>query len=95
MGVVEIITKYHLYEVIPFGGRAKIIWELEERNIYTPLDLAELSKEEAKTLESALDSKGNGMLLWQTALCWNENNPTKRGCSGLKFIRTYTNWPIR
>ena len=75
----EIIAKYHLYEVVPFGDWAKIIWKLEDHKIYNPLDLAELSKEEAKTLESVLDSKGNSILLWQTVLCWNENNPTKKG----------------
>ena len=75
----DLITKYHLYEVTPFGERSKLVWLLEETRISSPLDLAELNKEEANLLEARLESKGNTILLWKTTLCWKENNPKKKG----------------
>ena len=69
----DLITRYRLHEP-PFRGRTKLIWPLGEKQISTPLDLADLRKGESMLAESSLEAKGSAVLLRQKTLRWRGNN---------------------
>ena len=78
----DLITRYHLFEIVPFASWAKLLFRVESLRINTPLDLGELSQTEALTIDTAQEAKGNIILLWQACLCWKENNP--KGSSDIR-----------
>ena len=49
----NLIARYHLYEICSFAERSKVIDSLSQFRINSPFDLANFSKMEISTLESA------------------------------------------
>ena len=74
----SLITIYLLYELTPFHEWMKIVASLESSYLFAPLDLAVLSYLESLALDNHHESKGNIVILWQSALCWREKNPADR-----------------
>ena len=80
----DLITTYLLYELTPFHTWTKLVSSLENSYLFTPLDLAVLTYLESLAIDNLHESKGNIVLLWQSALCWREKNP-----AGPHLLRTY------
>ena len=71
----DLVTRYHLFEVIPFASWAKLLFKIESLKIDNPLDLGELNFQEVVSIDDSQGAKGNIILLWQSCLCWKEKNP--------------------
>ena len=70
------ITSFLLYELTPFQKWMGLGASLEASYIFTPLELAVLTYIESLALDNLHNSKGNIVLLWQSALWWRGKYPT-------------------
>ena len=70
-----LIAKYHLYEVVSFTQWVIIVGILNDSSIRTPIDLTQLTFGEIHAFDQSRDDRGNLVLLWQSALCWRDENP--------------------
>ena len=82
-----LITQYHLYEVVAFTQWVIIVGLLNDSSIRTPIDLTQLTFGEIHAFDQAHDNKGNLVLLWQSALCWRDENPLAQSDFSLRRER--------
>ena len=54
----DLITRYHLFEIVPFASWAKLLFRVESLRINTPLDLGELNQTEVVSIDTAQEAKG-------------------------------------
>ena len=64
-----LITRFHLWEIIPFAAWDKIVTALSTRHIHSPIELTTITFTEASALDYDRRWGGNLVLLWQSALC--------------------------
>ena len=69
------ITKFQLYELLPFNKWVEAIDQLRASTINNPIDLAQLKFTEALALDNSWSFEGNLVILWQASKCWQEENP--------------------
>ena len=54
----DLITRYHLFEVIPFASWAKLLFKVESLKIDNPLDLGGLNFQEVVSVDTSQDANG-------------------------------------
>ena len=67
-----LITRFHLWEIIPFAAWTKIVTAPSTRHIRSPIELTTLTFTEAFALDYDCRRDGNLVLLWQSALCFRD-----------------------
>ena len=70
-----LITKYRLYEILPFSGWVDITHILRSLQITTPIELTELKFTNTLGMDSNKSLDGNLVILWQASKCWREEDP--------------------
>ena len=81
------VAKYHLYEVVSFTQWVIVVGLLDDSSIRTPIDLTQLTFGEIHAFGQAHGDKGNLVLLWHPALCWEGENPLDQSDFSLRRER--------
>ena len=72
------ITRFHLWGIIPFTARTKIVTALSTRRINPPIELTSPTFTETSALYQDCAWGGNLILLWQSAICVSVTKATSR-----------------
>ena len=69
-----LLTKYHLYERLPFREWDKITWPIENCAIGPKVALAQMAYFDVRDLDRPIGYKENLVSLWQAARFWREGS---------------------